>query len=234
MSSYAVSFLKSHIIEIVLSIPKTVYFNFKVLPLPKAIRMPFIVSKNVRLEGVNRDTFVVNDVNGSLTTASMRIGFGESKNARRESPRGLISIGKNGKIVVGSGLGLSQGCVLIANEACLTLGDNFRCNYSTTIDCYGEDITFGNNVVCGWKVTVRNGDGHTVLHQGRSGSITKKISVGDHVWICANATVLKGVNIGKDSVVAYGSILTKTVESEGILYGGIPARVLRENVNWKE
>lgn len=234
MGSYAVSFLKSHLFEIILSIPKTVYFNFRVLPFRKAIRMPFIVSKNIKLEGVNRDTFVVNETHGSLATASMRIGFGESKNARRESSKGLISIGKNGKIVVGSGLGLSQGCVLIANEARLTLGDNFRCNYSTTIDCYGEDITIGNDVVCGWNVTIRNGDGHRVVVDGESHKAKKKISIGNHVWLCANATVLKGANVGNNSVVAYGSLLTKTEDKENVLYGGTPAKVIRHNINWEE
>ena len=234
MGSYAVSFLKSHLFEIILSIPKTVYFNFRVLPFRKAIRMPFIVSKNIKLEGVNRDTFVVNETHGSLATASMRIGFGESKNARRESSKGLISIGKNGKIVVGSGLGLSQGCVLIANEARLTLGDNFRCNYSTTIDCYGEDITIGNDVVCGWNVTIRNGDGHRIIYNGNANPLSKTIYIDNHVWICANATVLKGTHILSDSIVAYGSLLTKTIDKERVLYGGVPAKVLREGVSWEE
>lgn len=31
------------------------------------------------------------------------------------------------------------------------LGDHFRCNYSTTIDCTDENIVFGNDVVLGWN-----------------------------------------------------------------------------------
>lgn len=232
MGEYAKTFIKSHFCDLLLSVPKTVYFNFKVLPIKSAIKFPFVVSKDVKLQGVNRNSFIVNA--DKLPTASMRIGFGESLNARRESKRGLISIGKNGKIIVGKDLGLSQGCILIANEACITLGNHFRCSYSTTIDCYGEDISIGDDVVCGWNVTIRNGDGHRVVVDGESHKSTKKISIGNHVWLCANATVLKGTNVGNNSVVAYGSLLTKTEDKENVLYGGTPAKVIRHNINWEE
>lgn len=232
MNSYTVYFLKTHFWELVLSMPKTIYFNFKVLSFSQAIRFPFIVSRHVKIQGVNRYNFIVNA--SSLPTASMRIGFGESANARRESPKGLIYIGKRGKIVVGENLGLSQGCILIANEACLTLGNHFRCSYSTTIDCFGEDITLEDDVVCGWNVTIRNGDGHKLVCKGQSKPLTKPIVVGRHVWICANSTVLKGTHIGANSVIAYGSLLIKTVDGEGILYGGTPASVIKEYINWIE
>lgn len=232
MGEYTKTFIKSHFCDLLLSVPKTIYFNFKVLPFKSAIKFPFVVSKDVKLQGVNRNSFIVNA--DKLPTASMRIGFGESLNARRESKRGLISIGKKGKIIVGKDLGLSQGCILIANEACITLGNHFRCSYSTTIDCYGEDITIGDDVVCGWNVTIRNGDGHRVVVDGESHKATKKISIGNHVWLCANATVLKGANVGNNSVVAYGSLLTKTEDKENVLYGGTPAKVIRHNINWEE
>ena len=232
MGEYTKTFIKSHFCDLLLSVPKTIYFNFKVLPFKNAIKFPFVVSKDVKLQGVNRQSFIVDA--DKLPTASMRIGFGESLNARRESKRGLISIGKTGKIIVGKELGLSQGCILIANEACITLGNHFRCSYSTTIDCYGEDITIGDDVVCGWNVTIRNGDGHRVVVDGESHKATKKISIGNHVWLCANATVLKGANVGNNSVVAYGSLLTKTEDKENVLYGGTPAKAIRHNINWEE
>lgn len=232
MGEYTKTFIKSHFCDLLLSVPKTIYFNFKVLPFKSAIKFPFVVSKDVKLQGVNRNSFIVNA--DKLPTASMRIGFGESSNARRESKSGLISIGKKGKIIVGKDLGLSQGCILIANEACITLGNHFRCSYSTTIDCYGEDITIGDDVVCGWNVTIRNGDGHRIIYNGNANPLSKTIYIDNHVWICANATVLKGTHILSDSIVAYGSLLTKTIDKERVLYGGVPAKVLREGVSWEE
>lgn len=37
------------------------------------------------------------------------------------------------------------------------------------------------------------------------------MTIGDHVWIGANVTILKGVTIGENSVIASGSIVTKDV-----------------------
>ena len=102
-----------------------------------------------------------------------------------------------GVIQVGKDLGLSQGCVICANNARLILGDKFRCNYSTTIDCSDADIKIGNNVVLGWNVTIKNNDGHYVVENGKDSIISKKIIIKDHVWVCAYATVLKGVCIKK-------------------------------------
>jgi len=139
-----------------------------------------------------------------------------------------------GVIQVGKDLGLSQGCVICANNAKLILGDKFRCNYSTTIDCSDADIKIGNNVVLGWNVTIKNNDGHYVVENGKDSIISKKIIIKDHVWVCAYATLLKGVCIQKNSVVAYGALLTNTIDKENVLYGGVPAKKIKENINWRE
>ena len=54
MNQYSKRFLKTHLIEIIMSIPKTIYFNFKVLPVKQALRLPYIVSYHVKLSGINR------------------------------------------------------------------------------------------------------------------------------------------------------------------------------------
>lgn len=232
MNQYTKFFLKTHFIELILSIPKTVYFNFKVLPIKNAIKLPYIVSYHVRLRGVNKKTFLT--MTDNLTTFSMRIGFGDSVTARRESSRSLICIESGGVVKVGKNLGLSQGCVLYVNNATLALGDKFRCNYSTTIDCSDSNIEIGDNVVLGWNTTIKNNDGHYIIENGRDSIISKKIIIEDHVWLCANSTVLKGTCIKKDSVLAYGALLTKTIDQENILYGGVPARMIKNNINWRE
>ena len=56
--------------------------------------------------------------------------------------------------------------------------------------------------------------------------IPGKITVGKNVWIAANCTILKGVTIGDGSVVAAGSVLTRSVPPY-TLVGGNPARVIR-------
>lgn len=84
------SYSKTHLIEIIMSIPKTIYFNFKALPVRQAIKFPYIISYHVKLLGINRKTFLTNDKD--LLTCSMRIGFGDSIASRRESLKSLLCV----------------------------------------------------------------------------------------------------------------------------------------------
>ena len=56
--------------------------------------------------------------------------------------------------------------------------------------------------------------------------VAKKTIVGDRVWLGANVTVLKGVQIGNDAVIGAGSVVTKDVPENAIAVG-VPAKVLR-------
>ena len=72
-----------------------------------------------------------------------------------------------------------------------------------------------------------------MVENGKDSIISKKIIIKDHVWVCAYATVLKGVCIKKNSV-AYGALLTNTIDKENVLYGGVPAKMIKENISWRE
>jgi acetyltransferase-like isoleucine patch superfamily enzyme len=46
------------------------------------------------------------------------------------------------------------------------------------------------------------------------------------VWICAGATVLQGVTVGDNSVIAAGAVVTKDVP-QNVMVAGVPAGVVR-------
>lgn len=52
--------------------------------------------------------------------------------------------------------------------------------------------------------------------------------VGNHTWIGANAIILQGVEVGKNCVVAAGSVVTKNVPDFEV-WGGVPAKKIKEN-----
>lgn len=58
------------------------------------------------------------------------------------------------------------------------------------------------------------------------------IHIGNHVWIGARATILKGVTIGDGAVVAAGAVVNKDVPPN-TLVGGVPARIIKENISWE-
>ena len=57
------------------------------------------------------------------------------------------------------------------------------------------------------------------------------VTIGDRVWVGANAIILGGVTIGDGAIVAAGALVRKDVPANAIV-AGAPARVIREGVEW--
>ena len=226
------NFIIENFWELLFSIPKTIYFNFKLLDFWSAVRLPYIVSHNIKLTGINRKSLIIEK--HDLPFASQRVGFSGSGVGRRESKKGLISIRNNGKIIIKGYVGMGKGVIIDNDGGIISFGNRFRCNYSATISCDHAKIYIGDGVVCGWNVTIKNGDGHYVLEKNIRKPSFAYIIIGDHVWLCSHSTILKNVNIGNDCVVAYGSLVTKAEGVSNQLYAGVPAKVLRDEINWNE
>jgi maltose O-acetyltransferase len=56
------------------------------------------------------------------------------------------------------------------------------------------------------------------------------VRIGNDVWIGGNVTILPGVTIGNNVVVAAGAVVTKDVPDNSLV-GGVPARIIREIEN---
>lgn len=96
------------------------------------------------------------------------------------------------------------------------------------------NIEIGKHCMFSYGITVRNHDSHYILDT-KTGNITnhpKNIIIGKEVWIGENVTILKGVSIGDYSMVAMGSMVTKSCGS-GVIVAGNPARIVKEGITWK-
>jgi acetyltransferase-like isoleucine patch superfamily enzyme len=91
----------------------------------------------------------------------------------------------------------------------------------------GEDCMFANDI------DIRTGDSHSVidLNTGERLNYPDNIMIGSHVWIAPHSIILKGVNIGENSIIATGAVVTKSFES-GVIIGGNPARIIKAGVSW--
>ena len=84
----------------------------------------------------------------------------------------------------------------------------------------GDDVLIGHNVV----LATLN---HVLDPEHRGDLVHNPIRIGRGVWIGSNATVLGGVTIGDDSVVAAGAVVTKDVPARTVV-GGVPAKMIRK------
>ena len=105
------------------------------------------------------------------------------------------------------------------------IGRNVFINQNCTMyDLGGIDIA--DDVMIGPNVSIIT-SGHPIEpSQRRACVIAKPIVIEKNVWIAAGATILGGVTVGENSVVAAGSVVTRHVPPN-TLVGGNPARVIR-------
>ena len=128
-------------------------------------------------------------------------------------------IGKNSRIYCYKYLPLLCGNVEI--------GDNFNAQRNMYISSL-EKITIGNNVLVGSDVMIIDND-HVVKPGivGFFGFITEPVIIEDNVWIAEKACILKGITVGKYSIIGASSVVTKNVPPYSMAVGN-PARVIKK------
>ena len=109
----------------------------------------------------------------------------------------------------------------------ITIEDGVWINNNAVIIAERSSIYIGANTLIGTDFTVYDSDFHD-LHPERRISGTHKcrpVSIGRNVFIGSRVTVLKGVRIGNNAVIAAGCIVNIDIPENGIA-GGVPARIL--------
>lgn len=105
------------------------------------------------------------------------------------------------------------------------IGKNVFINF----DCVFLDlggITIEDNVLIAPKVSLLS-ESHPIEPTERYSLNVAPILIKKNAWIGANATILQGVTIGENAVVAAGSVVSKDVPDNTIV-GGIPAKIIKE------
>ena len=87
-------------------------------------------------------------------------------------------------------------------------------------------VTIGNNVQLTRGVAIHtHGGGNAIRNQIPDFDTFGKVKIKDWAYIGAHAQIMPGVTIGKDAMVAAGSIVTKSVP-DGMVVGGNPAKII--------
>ena len=102
-------------------------------------------------------------------------------------------------------------------------------NDNVFLNAYGG-IEIGNNSGIAYGTALISEDheiGDTAIPIREQGKVGGKITLEDNVWVASNCVILRGITIGTGSVVAAGSVVTRSIPPYSIV-GGNPARVLRK------
>ncbi len=98
----------------------------------------------------------------------------------------------------------------------------------------GSNLTIGKECMFAYDIDVRTGDSHSILdaETGKRINDAQDVSIGDRVWVAAHSLIMKGVTVRENSVVAGGAVVTRPFDQPGVILGGNPAKIIKENITW--
>ena len=145
--------------------------------------------------------------------------------------------GSDCKVVLHSRCFVTEVEIFVEDNGCVVaIGPRTFIGRHTHLACTedGRGIIVGGNCMISSFCQIRTGDSHSILNsEGKRINKAATVHIGEHCWIGEGAKVLKGVTLGDNCVVSTGAIVTKPF-GYNLLLGGVPAKVLRENINWDE
>ena len=115
------------------------------------------------------------------------------------------------------------------SSATITIGDGTWINNGFSVIAEHTSIMIGKRVLIGSNVEIYDSDFHGVKIDERNKSKfgwAKPVVIEDDVFLGSNVRVLKGVTIGRGSVIANGSVVVKDIPP-CVIAGGNPARVIK-------
>ena len=144
---------------------------------------------------------------------------------RSEKNYTSFTINKNAKVEIGK-MTLFSGCkVTIKKDATFIFKGGYL-NSNVQINCKNK-ISIGEGCVIANNVVIRDNNSHSI----NGSTDDKKVLIGNHVWIGTNAIILPGAKIGDGCAVAAGAIVNKEFPNNTLI-GGVPAKVIKENITW--
>ncbi len=150
--------------------------------------------------------------------------------------QGDIRFGGGGNLVFCGGRGEQQyyRVALYTTTSAFVFGAD-----STSVGAYfhiegpRRHVVVGRDCMFSAEVYVAATDNHAIIDKATGTVLNppEDILIGPHAWIGFGATILKGVDVGADAIIAARALLTRSAPP-GALLAGAPAKIVREGVTW--
>lgn len=118
-----------------------------------------------------------------------------------------------------------HGIPKISFPKAVVLGQDIAINDKVFIQGDGG-VSIGDNVVLSYGTTIltQNMDYTSLIdHRPERKHVLKSVTIGNNTWVAANVTILPGVTVPANCVIAAGAVVTKNLPYERALYAGNPA-----------
>lgn len=142
--------------------------------------------------------------------------------------------GEGSAILIGAGCRFKGLRIRLSGPGCLVaIGAGTTWESGVCLSNYGRAVILGDDCMISNGVMIRSADGHSIWDARTKErlSLPADVYIGPHVWLGNGSRVSKGARIGAGSVVGQMALVTGALKPH-CAYGGVPARLLRENVEW--
>ncbi|WP_448782236.1 acyltransferase [Blautia sp.] len=206
------------------NIYKTLYFNFKFLPFKQAIKLPIVVNRHVVIKKSKGKVIINQNSNKKIW-----IGFPCLNDTSIKTDETIIFIDGimefKGEAFIANGMRID-----VKSSGKLILGDGFNTTGKAEIVC-AKKIEFGSKCTISWDTLFMDTDSHSILRNAEQINKNNAISIGNHCWIGCRTMILKGVAVADDSIIASGTILTKSCNEQNAIWG-TNGKMLKNNIQW--
>lgn len=206
-------------------LPYTIWFNYRYLPLSKALKLPIWLYKANIQHFSGSVKLMTNDVWPGM----IRLGF----RGGRAFPNNGIVINVEGKIIFEGKCQIgNNSAIIIGKNGKVIFGNGFLAPTSLKIFSYCG-IRFGKKSIFGWDCIIQDTNFYP-LYDLSTSSYRKgfgKISIGDDNWFSQGCLILPGVNTPERCIFAARSLVTKNSNfNPYCVHGGNPLKILVKNV----
>lgn len=145
--------------------------------------------------------------------------------------------GNNNKLIIKDNFFMTNGHIQIEDDNnCVLIGQNVKFCGKINIGCIeSTNISIGDNCLFSSDINISTGDSHSILDKsGQRVNKSLDVSIGKHVWIGNHSIINKGATISDNSIVGSGAIVTKKFVENNVILAGVPAKIIKREINWNE
>lgn len=147
-----------------------------------------------------------------------------------------VYYGKNRINSIGENVSLPYDIKILGSGRNVNIGSNVSLGYGPIFMCTNAKINIADHVVASYKLTIITGDHErrvgvycnsiTEAIKNHNAGLDQDVNIESDVWLGINATLLKGVTIGRGTTVCAGAVVNKSMPPYCIC-GGVPAKVIK-------
>jgi len=147
----------------------------------------------------------------------------------------IISKGINNQLLIGDETTARHVTIeIVGNNCSIDIGQNCILGEGSYLSAKeGKHILVGDECMFSRNAKIMTSDGHPIFQNNVLVNQAKDIRIENNVWLADNVTILKGVHIGKNSVVGINSTVTKNIVSSTIVAGN-PAKEVKNMITWSQ